>query len=362
MIDTVMLAVLWDTAASNFVKNLPGGWYTTSMLVVAIIALALVLMFMISRLFQAHSLEPTIKRELFQLLATVIMITLLLGIETSSNMFLIAGNKDIRSIISEKAAEQLLGKQGYSVNIFDVSYVYFMSAQKCLKSRYQSYLDDQAQEIVTKISMSLSVIGNQIPIPLSPLFASTWKSLMLSIMRAEDVMWLSIATYFQINFLQWVEASMVSVYLPIGILLRAVPFTRGGGAAIMSIAISLYFVYPFLLTMMFFNGPPLPPECSVSVDVEPGGGSTPTTKPPKVCPNDPTAVEAYFGGSQGSTGAGGVATSPQAMDVSGFDAVRMYAYYFPFVAFIGTVLFARALAQLLGGNISDIGRGMVRVI
>ncbi len=360
MINIPMLAVLWDTAASNFVKNLPTEWYAVSMSVVFVIAFSLIIIFMLSRLFQAHNLEATIKREMFQLFATVIMITLLLGIQQAGNRFLIAGNNDIRDMIGEKAAEQLLGKQGFEVNIFDVSYVYFISAEKCLKSRYQGYLDDQSQEIVTRMSLSLDLWGNQIPLPIAPLFIPMWKSLMTSIMHAEDVLWLSISVYFQINFLQWIEASMVSVYLPIGILLRSIPFTRGGGAAIMALAISLYFVYPFLLTMMFFNGPPLPAECSVNIQTPEGGGSQAASTPPKVCPNDPTAVEAYFGGSGG--GAGGSSSAMQKLDVSGFDAVRMYAYYFPFVAFIGTVLFARALAQMLGGNISDIGRGMVRVI
>ncbi|MEM3363883.1 MAG: hypothetical protein QXS93_00015 [Candidatus Micrarchaeia archaeon] len=359
MIQPPMITVLWDTAAQNFAKNLPLEWYGASMLVVMIIALSLILIFMLSRIFQAHNLESTIKRELFQLGATVIMITLLLGIQQSVDKFLIAGNTDIRDMISEKAAEELLGKKGFEVNIFDVSYVYLISTQKCLKKTYEGYLNDQTAEILSRLSASFDVLGNQIPMPLAPLFIPFWKSLMTSIMRAEDVMWLSIATYFQINFLQWIEASMATVYLPIGILFRSIPFTRGAGAAIMAIAISLYFVYPFLLTILFFNGPPLPPVCAVSVTAPEEGGGT-AAKPPKVCPNDPTSVEAYF--STGG-GAGGTAGSlVQKIDVSGFDAVRMYAYYFPFVAFVGTVIFGRSLAQVLGGNISDIGRGMVRII
>ncbi|MCX8200350.1 MAG: hypothetical protein N3G76_02680 [Candidatus Micrarchaeota archaeon] len=354
-----MLTVLWDTAAQNFARNLPLEWYGVSMLVIMVIAFSLILMFMVSRIFQVHSLESTIKRELFQLGATAIMITLLLGIQQSTDKFLIAGNTDLRDMISEKAAEELLGKKGFEVNIFDVSYVYLISVQKCLKKTYEGYLNDQSSEILSRISMTVDVLGNQIPLPLAPLYIPMWKSLMTSIMRAEDVLWLSIATYFQINFLQWIEAAMVTVYLPIGILLRSIPFTRGGGAAIMAIAISLYFVYPFLLTILFFNGPPLPPACSVSIEAPDEGGGT-AVKPPKVCPNDPTAVEAYFGSGSGSAGSTG--SSLQKMDVSGFDAVRMYAYYFPFVAFVGAVLFGRSLAQVLGGNISDIGRGMVRVI
>jgi len=360
MMDWIFLTTsLWETSAQTFASNLPGEWYTISLLVVTTIAFALILMYMLSKIFQFPQLESTIKRELFQLIATLLMITILLGFEKTTS-FAIASGVDLRDMISEKAAEQLLGKQGYQVNVFDASYVYLISTTTCLKKSFEEAQSNEYKEMLTRMSAGVYVFGGNLPLPLSQIFLSTWKDLMTSMMRAEDVMWLSIAAYFQINLLQWIEASMVTVYLPIGILLRSVPFTRGGGAAIMAIAISLYFVYPFLLTTLFFSGPPLPKECKVTIEVE--GQPSKTVNAPKVCPSDPTAIEAYYGGESTSGGGGEGSKSLPTLDISGFQVVRLYAFFYPFIAMVGTLLFARSLAQVLGGNISDIGRGMVRVI
>ncbi len=346
---------LWETSASNLAGNLPAGWLSIAMTVVMIIAFSLSLLYMISRVFSSRRLEMTVRKEMYQLGATIILIMFLAAFESSSAL-LITQDKDIRDMISEEAAQRLLGKPGFQVNIFDVSYVYFIAMTKCLKSEYEARLNDQSEEILTRMGLSTYVLGANIPLPLSPLFISTWKSLMNSIVESENILWLSIATYFQINFLQWIEASMVAVYLPIGILLRSFPYTRGAGAAIMAVSISLYFVYPFLLNILFFSGPKLPSSCSIIAEVE---ESPPAQQGKKLCPNDPSAVEEFF--KQKSSGSGYGSALPK-MDASGFSVVRLYSYFFPFIAMVGTVLFARTVAQILGGNIADIGRGMVRVI
>jgi len=354
---------LWETSAETFAKNLPGEWLAISMTIVMIIAFFLVLLFMLSRLFAVRQLESTIKREMYQLGATVLLIMFLATFQNTSS-FVIAGDHDVRTMVSEKAAEELLGKKGFSVNIFDVSYVYFVSITKCLKHDYTVQFHKQGLESITRIFLSLDVIGAQVPIPLSLIWLQTgvWKMFMEAMIIAEEIMWLSVATYFQINFLQWIETSMVTVYLPIGILLRSVPYTRGGGAAIMGIAISLYFVYPFLLAIMFFNGPQLPGRCSVEIEESPPAPPT-SFAGKKLCPADPLAVDEFLKGDSGASGSGGdTSSSTPSMDVSGMGVVRMYSYFFPFVAMVGTVICARTLAQILGGNIADIGRGMTRVI
>jgi len=176
-------------------------------------------------------------------------------------------------------------------------------------------------------------------------------------MKTEENMWLALAGYFQINLLQWIEASMFAIYLPLGILLRSIPFTRGGGAAIMAIAITSYFFYPFFLGLFYFNGPQLPYTCSVDFEFEP---ADPIPDESKKCPLDPTAVVSLIEGDDDDNFISG--PKIPVLDVSGMSRIRMYTYYYPFLAMLICVIVVRALAQILGGNISDIGRGMVRVI
>lgn len=368
MADVNVVLSPWETSAQVLAQSMPLEWYGIAMSVVMIIAFILIILYMVSKVFSSRTLEMAVRRELFQLAATVLMITFLLAFTTTES-FIIAGNKDIRDMIGGAAAEQILGKTGYQVNIFDVSYVYLLSSLKCLKSEYNRLLKLQAYEMIPRMGLSLNVMGAIVPLPLPvilDLATGAWGKLMLAIMDAEEILWLSLAAYFQINFLQWVEASMVTVYLPLGILLRAFPYTRSGGAAIMGIAISLYFVYPFLLTVMFVNAPPLPDKCSLAVEIVEEAEAVKEGK--KMCPADPMAIESLIEESQskapvGSSGYGNLLST----DVGGFSQgtagrIRLYAYFYPFVAMVGTFLFARSLTQVLGGNIADIGRGMVRVI
>ncbi|MCX8205791.1 MAG: hypothetical protein N3H30_01020 [Candidatus Micrarchaeota archaeon] len=359
----------WETSAQVFAQNVPFEWISIAMSAVMIIALMLVILYMVSKIFGSRTLEATVRREFFQLGATVLLIAFL-GMFSATESFILAGNKDFRDMLGGVAAEQILGKSGYQVSIFDVSYVYMVSSLKCLKAEYTKQLKAQPYEMLPRVNLGLTIIGGNYPLPLPlviDLATGAWGKLMQAIMDAEEILWLSLATYFQINFLQWIEASMVTVYLPLGIMLRAFPYTRGGGAALMGIAISLYFVYPFLLTVLFVNAPPLPPECSIAVEIK-ESEDTGATEGAKMCPSDPAAIESLISGAQGnapegSSGFGKLISS----DVGGFSPdkagrIRLYAYFYPFVAMAGTFLFARSLTQVLGGNISDIGRGMVRVI
>ncbi|MEM0437842.1 MAG: hypothetical protein QXU54_00920 [Candidatus Micrarchaeia archaeon] len=359
----------WETSAQVLAQNMPLEWYGIAMSVVMIIAFMLIILYMASKIFSSRTLEMAVRREFFQLAATVLLITFLMAFATTES-FIIAGNKDFRDMIGGAAAEQILGKTGYQVNIFDVSYVYLLSSLKCLKSEYNRLLKLQAYEMIPRMGVSLNVMGALVPLPIPvilDLATDAWGKLMVAIMDAEEILWLSLAAYFQINFLQWIEASMVTVYLPLGILLRAFPYTRGGGAAIMGIAISLYFVYPFLLTVLFVNAPPLPDKCSVAVEIVEEEEET-VKEGKKMCPADPTAIESLIEESQGNKPAGSSGYGKLiSSDVGGFSQdtagrIRLYAYFYPFVAMVGTFLFARSLTQILGGNIADIGRGMVRVI
>ncbi|GEM_PF-5533003 len=56
----------------------------------------------------------------------------------------------------------------------------------------------------------------------------------------------------QFYMLKFFEATGLSLFLPLGILMRVIPPTRGFGGALIAIAISMYLVYPLLLSYNFY--------------------------------------------------------------------------------------------------------------
>lgn len=356
----MMMTVLWYSAVQTMTSNLEGwlpGWFSISMLVVGLIASILVLLYMVSKIFSVPTLDRKIKEEFFQLGATVIILSLLVALQTTGNI--LNNNQVFEDVLSSMSGYYVVGIEGMGVNNFGVAYVYLISSTDCLKNDFR----DAANEVNEKetwlmTSIGATVFSVPIAIPLRYILVSQglWDDILRNYIKAEEVMWLSIAGYFQINLLQWIEASMFAVYLPLGILLRSVPFTRGGGAAIMAIAITTYFFYPFFLALFYFNGPQLPSACSVNFEVE-------TTEIPdseKKCPLDPTAVLSLIEDSEETNKDTG--PSIPSLNISGLNQIKVYTFYYPFITMLICLIIVRVIAQILGGNISDIGRGMVRVI
>lgn len=350
----MMMSILWYSSTQQMLQNLPGGWFSISMLVVSIIMFSLALLYMVSKLFSVPTLDRKIREEMFQLGATVVILLILAGLETTGGI-LSGTNQHLDDLMSSMSGYYVIGKENMAVSTFDVAYVYLISSFDCLKKEFKESVDVvNEKEKWTVFSMTGTVFSVSIPIPIRNILISSgiWDEILDGYIKAEEIMWISIAGYFQLNLLQWIEASMFAVYLPLGILLRSIPYTRGGGAALMAIAITTYFFYPFFLALFYFNGPQLPEACSVDFEYE-----TAEFSGVKKCPLDPTAVELLFDELENPS-----PSRIPVLDVAGLNRIRIYTYYYPFLTFGICIIIVRSIAQLLGGNISDIGRGMVRVI
>ena len=141
----------------------------------------------------------------------------------------------------------------------------------------------------------------------------------------------------------YVENNMLAVFLPAGLVLRIFPLTRGVGGLMIAIAFGMFFVWPtfYILTDPTF--------------VKADQGLT---------PNSQRAVGECFTGFKGtavlvqnvlsqSTTTG----SPETLSI---DNARELVYqltisilFYPFVAFVITLVFIRAMTPLLGGDMGD---------
>jgi hypothetical protein len=357
----MMLSVLWYSSIDHMVKNLPGEWFGISLTIMLIILFVLALLYMLSKLFSVPTLDRKIREEFFQLCATGIIVLILATVSFTLDEFgglLYGTESQIEEMMSSMSGYYIVGEEGWSLNPFEVSYVYLISSIDCIRDDFEQavkYVDER--ETFMYLSLSAVLDSTTYPVPLRNIFVWTnyWQDILDRYVKTEENMWLALAGYFQINLLQWIEASMLAIYLPIGILLRSIPFTRGGGAAIMAIAITSYFFYPFFLGLFFFNGPQLPSTCDVDFEYE--LAEIPDEQ--KKCPLDPTAVGSIIEAEEEGDVSG---VEIPVLDVSGMSRIRMYTFYYPFLSMLICIIVVRTISQILGGNISDIGRGMVRVL
>lgn len=85
-----------------------------------------------------------------------------------------------------------------------------------------------------------------------PIFIGAWvpsiaKQVSTDMFLVQKTVELSIFLSAQYHVLEYVQRNMLSVFLPLGIILRAMKLTRGLGALFISISIALYYIYPALL-------------------------------------------------------------------------------------------------------------------
>lgn len=356
------MGITWHTTASDMLKNMGNEWWTIYLLVAVIIVLFNALVYMASRIFILPQIERYAKGELLQAFAMIAIGGILLAFQVSGDFAMVPGGRSVTQLIDEKVAEQILGMKGYAANPYEVDYVYLAAILKKLETEFMDANSQSSLDIPLTMMFGITIMSNYIPIPLQTAFEFIWSMLFDAILIAEDTMWLSIATYFQLNLLQWIEASMAAVYLPLGLIFRAIPITRGLGAAMMGVAITLYFIYPFVLAILFLSGPPIE-GITISVEEKPqqAGGSV---AKPKVCPADPTAVLELLNNPQFKPDSpqGQARSEKLSNTISAFSLIQLYAYFYPVVAMFTCLLAANAITSVLGGDLSGISRSIFRVV
>jgi hypothetical protein len=190
------------------------------------------------------------------------------------------------------------------------------------------------------------IVGFVIPIDFQIIMYSLYQQMILSHYIANNYTWLALAIYFQINFLKWVETSMFTVYLPIGIILRIFPWTRGAGAVLIALAIGLYIVYPLLFVIIIANSGSAPAGCQ----------PVPITVEKNLCTTDPASfvdlIEAAKAEASLRSGTlGGPASS-----------MIVFGYFYPMTLMVIVFAFVRSLAPFLGADIAEMGRGLFKMI
>lgn len=356
-----------ECVQSTFEKSVTGGvspWFAISMIAVSISIAATALIFMLGYFLNSDHVKRMGKAEFAQAIASFLLVALLFGAEIFEDSLITMMEKQTgvftAAVFSpqEFKARQAM-RQTMTIDPFDISLAFLKKLGNCVESAYVfNYERSVPLELFANLQLNLDlkpVIIGSVQTPVSPLVLvpSIGDRLSESEYLGGELTWMSLFIYMQIALMRFAQTSMFTIFLPLGIILRAFPPTRGVSAVMIAIAIGLYIVYPFAYTVLVASAPKTIDGCDISVGV---GGVTELTK---VCPVAP-------GGASGTIEQAQAVASTFDVQMpaikSGTSSIRYMAWLYMIISLGAAFLFIRSISPLLGADISEIGRSMFKML
>lgn len=175
---------------------------------------------------------------------------------------------------------------------------------------------------------------------------SGWSSLAHYLMRT--IVYLSLFHYIQYGILNFSQYTMLPIFLPIGLLFRIFPPTRGIGGLICGFALGFAFVFPMSYLLII----------SVLPDSFACGGVQMTMADLDPCFNNYGSIMKEMIKQKAESSEGGMIEQL----VHTVSNLYMQAFMYPMVVLIVTFSFIRQTSSLLGADLAEIGRGLMKII
>jgi hypothetical protein len=322
------------------------------------------IVYVIGHSFDLRNVKQIGRAELMQAIASLLLVALLFGVEWSEYTLLDLMETQtgiITAAIYAPEQYRAVTQAGgiIKVNPFEVSYAFMRKLLTCVRNGYDAaYSGAQTAEWLSNVNLQfktkLPYLGYLNIVPyggefLRPAFVEqTQKKEYL----ADEFTWLSILLYMQLAIMRFVESSMFTVFLPIGIILRAFPPTRGAGAVLIAIAIGMYIVYPLIYTLLAVSTPPVVEGCNVQIPKE-------YSEVKKECPISSAGLTS--GVTQAQTSLAAI-ESDMVKVSGGATSIRYLVYLYFIIALGASFLFIRSISSILGADIGEIGRTMLKMM
>ncbi|MBU0591422.1 hypothetical protein KKF81_01305 [Candidatus Micrarchaeota archaeon] len=161
---------------------------------------------------------------------------------------------------------------------------------------------------------------------------------------------LLIALNAQSILLQYLQTNMLSIFIPIGILLRSFYFTRGPGALFLALGIGMYFIFPIFFVLLdpgFVASPP--PPATAEPQQQPFCYATMS--------NAVTILKTVESAGLGSNVGLSLSASREGLSKS-YIALIMH----PLIAFFLTMVFVKYMMTILGGDTYELTRMVSKVV
>lgn len=320
------------------------GWGLLSLLATLAVFFALVVIYMFGHAFSLENVKRFAVSEFFEVVASaamIILIVFLLWEASSGGLF---------TFISESVL-----REGSTIvcgtKIRHVTDLGPLEVAKCKVQGKITQLDDIYQRIYDK-NMKLETWGSTCLILFGvQVYCGDWSVHSVveqAHLLGEKIVPLQVSLHGQYALLEYINENMLAVFLPLGILLRVLPLTRGLGGLLMAVAIGFYFVFPIVLVLTdptFVRAPPS-----------------------QVSPI--TSSQACFASFRGAVAVYNSFILPSIGDAQLsygnwselLVQLTVQILFYPFIAFAVAIVFIRSLTPVLGGDTGDIMRMVGKLV
>ncbi len=327
-----------------------GSWQSISMTALMMMFLLVVLAYMLSAMFGSRELKMWAKAEFLQVVASSFFVIALLVLVQAMVISVSQVSNNIASTMSPQPPATIPTPSGPAIvldwgNPFALSHYYFDMQINCAKKYYRAIfwvnliLEPMEKAVFPTGGMD-EITGWVLSGPVGIMY---W--------IAHNIDFLLLVNYFQRHLLLFIEDNALKVLLPVGVVLRIMPYTRGAGGVIMAIALGLFFVYP--LTYVVILGMMPRSQCTAVV---------PSVYSSDFCESiDPTCaaqIIAFINEQSNFTDTNTFITQVS----SDLNMMFISAIVFPIVNFTITLTFIRSILQFLGADVAEMGEGIIKLI
>ncbi|MCX8197212.1 MAG: hypothetical protein N3G80_02765 [Candidatus Micrarchaeota archaeon] len=328
-------------------------WYGLAILAIGLCLFFNILLYMIGTFLQAENIKRYAKAEFFQLFASSLMI-----------FFAVALLFELSSGGAFGVMERLLGSGGsVACNAVPGGRYYFWNMQaygggpigafKCKTQEKIDALDRQYDNIFKANKAQEALTSTCISIFGFPIWCWSWdlsyhKKVEEAHLLCSKITGLLISLHAQYALAEYVQRNMLSVFLPLGLLLRIIPLTRGVGGLFIAIAIGFYFVWP---TFFVLTDPTFVKVDDKKFDDKLAGMCFSGFKGVAVIVN--TALN--IGGGMDASALANAQGRQLLYEIT------IGSMFYPFVALAITLIFIRSATPLLGGELGEFMRMVARL-
>lgn len=360
-----------QTSSSYFTSSVYGGWHgdwqTISLAAAALSIIGSALLIMLSRLFGLRNLEQIGKTEFVYAASTVLIVIMVLGIVYAGEFYLANGSSGVvrTMYLSTYGCDaSTLSTFPAQATLIDWMRLYMKTPTVCVqKFMTVLYALSVPVEACTSVYMEIFMSEH------ASGFACKWIAERIT-NTAQSLSFYMYAFFLIGHVLNFVKY-YGGFFFSIGVALRAFPPTRGAGAYLMALAFGLYFVLPFTYILVATTALPTVQSGLLSGSCQAVGGGDKFCIVPTV--TDPSAYQCEGAAATNAFNVPGRIQSLASVmsDLVTGDNPKIFSLgqnlvsalcLLPMIAFVILMTFVLNTTNLFGGNIPEIGRGLVKLI
>ncbi len=339
-------------------------WKTISIGAAAISILGSAALIMLSRLFSLRSLEQVAKTEFVYAASTVLIVIMAVGMIQIAEPRLAGPDNSLARCLYLAAFGLNCTDPATFTNqttLIDWMKLYMATPTKCVQT-FMNVLYALEVPIAAMTSVYMEIFMSEH----ASGFGVKWieERIMNATASFSFYMYMFYLMVHVLNFIKF----YAGFFFSIGVALRAFPPTRGAGAYLMAISFGLYFVFPLAYILIATLGLPHAQSNILSFNSSAAGGPEYVCALPEVPDIQPyacgTADPSRFMEFRDVILANRVQLGDMlTLRLPDFERNLAHSIcIFPMIAFVVLLTFVLNGTNLFGGNIPEIGRGLVKLI